>query len=251
MEKNTEALLLFWFLVAITIAIFWIRSYLCISPKKKSEASFVRRLELFIKENINNQKYDITLNDIKLADIPNLQLYVEGRVIDQIDWYEHGCQVNKNRYLFVRMATLILSAIIPLLVLLKEVLCVDLKYVTALSAILAAVITVLNGWNEIALLQSKYIEFRLVTEKLKSELAMFLTSSDHYNITIENTDRSKLKEAYNSLIDIPKDYLYTSFNAEQMVKAIRIIQFKEFVSRIEAIINSDCYKWSESIAEKK
>ncbi|MGL5228428.1 MAG: DUF4231 domain-containing protein [Bacteroidales bacterium] len=246
MEKNAEALLFFWFLIAITIAIFWIRSYLCIPRKKKSGATLVRRIDLFIKEKVIKQKYEITLNDI-----PNLELYLEGRVVDLIDWYELGSQVYKKRNTFIHVSTLILASGIPLLVVFNKLVNFSEDLVSFVSALLATLIAIANGVNEICLYQSRYIECRVVTEKLKSELALFLTSSDHYNITIENTDRSKLKEAYNSLIDVPKDYVYISFNAEQIVKAIRIVQFKEFVSRIEAIINSDCYKWSESVAKKK
>lgn len=242
MENNCVILLLFWFLVSITILIFWIKSYLHTESESKSGATFVRRLDRFIIS--NEEKYAIMLNHV-----PNLKLYLEGRVIDQIDWYESGSQKNKKKYTFIRISTLIVSSLIPLLVILNNVFGVQDKIITSASAVLAAFIAIANGWNEICLYQSKYIEFRLVTERLKNELALYLSSAGHYDLIVKGQEETIFKEI---ILSFPKSENFEYYSeSEKVIKATHMIQFKEFVSRVEAIINSDCYKWSESITNKK
>lgn len=109
--------------------------------------------------------------------------YLVKRVGDQIKWYSAKSAKYQKKYKWFTMATIILSALIPLLAGYSAV-----GWVAFLSGSIGAAISVISGYLGMSRAQEMWITYRMTGEALKREEMLYRTSSEPY----DSEDRFKL-----------------------------------------------------------
>lgn len=115
----------------------------------------------------------------------DIENYISERLEPQIKWYdEKSISCNKN-YKRLSIATLILTALIPVLVVFADFFPILIKILIALSGSAA---TVIGGIISLCKYQDLWIKYRNTCETLKKELYLFRTQSGCYtNCKISET----------------------------------------------------------------
>jgi hypothetical protein len=106
----------------------------------------------------------------------NQEEYIANRVDDQIYWYDGKSQKAQKNYKRLKIAEMVCSASIPILVTFWN----SLAYIPPVVAILGAVVTVLTGIHGLYNFHENWIEYRSTAETLKHEKFMYLTQSGIY-----------------------------------------------------------------------
>ncbi len=102
------------------------------------------------------------------------EAYLQERYQNQIDWYSTKADKNKKRYSVFQWSVIVLSATVPLLVLIVPT---EAKLITAGIALLLAIGT--TGLKTFKF-QENWINFRTVSETLKKEKHFFDAEVDEY-----------------------------------------------------------------------
>lgn len=126
--------------------------------------------------------------------IINEQEYLDQRLEDQIEWYDSKSVKAQNNYKRLRMAEMVFSASIPILVTFWN----NSKWISTTVAILGACITIFAGIHGLYNFQENWIEYRSTAEILKHEKYMYLTKSGIY--AEEKTDFKQLVDRVESII---------------------------------------------------
>ncbi|NLZ94545.1 MAG: DUF4231 domain-containing protein [Bacteroidales bacterium] len=106
----------------------------------------------------------------------NQEEYLANRVDDQIYWYDGKSQKAQKNYKRLKIAEMVCSASIPILVAFWN----SLTYIPPIVALLGAVVTVIAGIHGLYNFHENWIEYRSTAETLKHEKFMYLTQSGIY-----------------------------------------------------------------------
>jgi Protein of unknown function (DUF4231) len=108
----------------------------------------------------------------EVPDIRNQPPTVE-RLEDQLAWYDGKSRANQRQYKRVKVVQLVLGAAVPVLVLVPEIHAV-------VPALLAAVVVILEGLQQLYQWQTNWVQYRSTTESLKHEKYLFLAAAGPY-----------------------------------------------------------------------
>ncbi len=103
--------------------------------------------------------------------------YFTNRLEEQIAWYDNAARKNKRAFQVFKVGEIIVAAVTPFLIAHSNVDGGPLHVIAAVMSILIAVLAAFLGAFK---LQEKWLQFRSVSEQLKHEKFMFLTSSGVY-----------------------------------------------------------------------
>lgn len=103
--------------------------------------------------------------------------YIKKRLDDQIDWYDNKSISAQNKYKRLKLIEIIVAALIPVLSIFSQ----DFIQVTWIIALSGGIITIIEGWLNIANYHENWIEYRSICETLKHEKYMFITGTGVYN----------------------------------------------------------------------
>jgi hypothetical protein len=116
------------------------------------------------------------------------------RLDDQITWYGRKSASHKKYFHAFKLVTLVAGAAIPL----APVVILDEHFVRMLTAVLGALIVVIEGIQQLYQLQTNWITYRSTCEHLKHEKYLFLAGAGSYAST--NNPRVLLAEKIESLV---------------------------------------------------
>ena len=102
------------------------------------------------------------------------------RLTDQIEWYDRKSGSNQFWYKWIKLAQIVLAASIPVLSV------VDVPWWRWVTALLGALIVVLEGAQQLWQFNNLWITYRSTAEQLKHEKYLFLSFSGPYSSL--NTD---------------------------------------------------------------
>lgn len=134
--------------------------------------------------------------------------YIKERIDDQIEWHNKKAKKYKNFYYTFMIIDVILSSFIPVLTLLLDY----YKCISIIIALFGATITILSGLIGLFQFQQHWLDYRLLSERLKYEKYLYVTNT--YPYTEDNIDR-----------------------------------FNNLVIAVEIIINENNVNWSKCITE--
>src|SRR5215217_7205999 len=97
------------------------------------------------------------------------------RLNDQIEWYDRKSGTNQFWYKWIKLAQLVLAALIPVLSL------VEVPWWRWITAALGGLIVVLEGVQQLWQFNNLWITYRSTAEQLKHEKYLFLAFSGHYS----------------------------------------------------------------------
>lgn len=104
---------------------------------------------------------------------------VHERLDDQIDWYDKKAAFNQRRYRRSSVAQIALSAIIMIVAASSQAITIpigwshDSRYDLGVAAVLAALLTVLKGFETAYQWQSNWTNYRAAAESLKREKYLY------------------------------------------------------------------------------
>ena len=98
------------------------------------------------------------------------------RLEDQITWYGHKSAFHKKYFYALKFVTLMAGAAIPLV----SVLTLTERLSLILTAILGALIVVIEGLQQLYQLQTNWIMYRSTCEHLKHEKYLFMAGAGTY-----------------------------------------------------------------------
>lgn len=113
----------------------------------------------------------------------NISEYIENRLQAQQDWYMKKANLNKSRFMNFQTVIIILGAIIPLIVVFKDVgaKLFSVGWSGPASAVIAALIAILAGMDKLTQPQANWFNYRSNEEMLKKEEWMYYFRTGPYN----------------------------------------------------------------------
>lgn len=130
------------------------------------------------------------------------KLYIENRVLDQVDWYNKKSA--RNQVLFKRwmITSIVLSAFIPILTLLSDIPCSILIKIsiTAISSAVTAISAIISLYH----FQDLWVQYRANCEILQSILHRYLTKTGEFRNATED-------DALNLLVMSCEEYMTKEF----------------------------------------
>lgn len=143
-------------------------------------------------------KFKFYLGNIEDEDT---KVYIETRVISQIDWYDKKSILNQKIYKWLTIISIIMSGSIPALTLITEF-CWNIKVVIA---VLSAAVTGISSIIALSNYKELWIEYRKSSEMLKSCLYLYFTRKGVYkDLTNE--------QAFQQLVTICEKKFIQEFN---------------------------------------
>src|SRR5215210_8029690 len=107
------------------------------------------------------------------------------RLSDQIEWYARKSGSNQSWYRWIKLAQIVLAALIPVLSL------VEVPWWRWITAVLGGFIVVLEGVQQLWQFNELWISYRSTAEQLKHEKYLFLAFSGPYS-GLDTDDALKL-----------------------------------------------------------
>lgn len=132
----------------------------------------------------------------------NLKNYIIERVMGQIEWYDRESSKDQACYKGFMIASIILSALIPIFTLLSDV--PYRIYIKIIITSISSAVTVISAIIALYNFRELWIQYRSNCEILKSVLHRFFTKSGEFN----NIDESK---SYEMLVMSCEEYLTKEF----------------------------------------
>jgi len=108
----------------------------------------------------------------------NAEEYIKQRLEDQIGWYDRKSKASQRMFKGLRLAEIILAALIPLVAGLTAD---SIWSWSTLTALLGASVAILAAVLALYQYQEHWIEYRTTSESLKKEKYLFLTKTEPYN----------------------------------------------------------------------
>lgn len=102
--------------------------------------------------------------------------YLKERLDDQIKWYSQKSQWNQKRYKILRMAEIIISALIPVLIPYSNA----VPYLKTIIALSGSAVAIMIGAQGLYNFHENWIEYRMVAETLKHEKFLYVTKAGVY-----------------------------------------------------------------------
>lgn len=130
------------------------------------------------------------------------KLYIENRVLDQIDWYNGKSAQNQVRFKRLMLLSIILSAFIPILTLLSDIPCSILikLLITSISSAVTAISAIISLYH----FQELWVQYRSNCEILQSILHRYLTKTGEFRNSTED-------DALNLLVMSCEEYMTKEF----------------------------------------
>ena len=107
------------------------------------------------------------------------QDYLDGRVLDQMNWYSNKSTTNKRFHLWTRGLVIVFSIMIPFAAGFIETNPTYL-YLNSTVGLLGVISAILIGLSALMKFQEKWIKYRTSSEAMKYEKHLYLTRSGHY-----------------------------------------------------------------------
>lgn len=99
--------------------------------------------------------------------------YLSNRYLDQIKWYSIRASKNKNSYVFFQWGVIVLSAVIPVLI-------VVLNNLTWLTVLLSIFLAIGTAALKTFKFQENWMNYRMISETLKKEKYFYDADLDDY-----------------------------------------------------------------------
>jgi hypothetical protein len=116
------------------------------------------------------------------------------RLEDQINWYDRKSARQKRYFNILKIVTIIAAAMIPL----SAALPLEKSLTQPLTAVLGAIIVVIEGIQQLYQLPTNWILYRSTCESLKHEKYLFLARAGPYGVA--QNPHSLLAERIESLV---------------------------------------------------
>ena len=130
--------------------------------------------------------------------------YINNRLINQRKWYEVKATYSKKRFMNYQKIIILLGAIIPLVVVIDVTFDINIWGIDNLSglisAIIAAVIAIVAGFDKLQQPQTGWYNFRAAEEILKKEEWLYKYKAGHYSDMEEDVAEKLLVERIESAI---------------------------------------------------
>ncbi len=94
------------------------------------------------------------------------------RLEDQLTWYDHKSVVAQQAYKRIKLAQLVVGATVPVVA--------ALQFPAAVTAVLAAVVVVAEGAQQLYQWQTNWVLYRATAEALKHEKFLYLAAAGPY-----------------------------------------------------------------------
>lgn len=130
------------------------------------------------------------------------KLYIENRILDQIDWYNDKSSKNQKHFKKWMVTSILLSACIPILTLFSDIKCA-IRIKVAITAISSA-ITVISAIISLYHFQDLWVQYRANCEILQSILHRYLTKTGEFRNATED-------DALNLLVMSCEEYMTKEF----------------------------------------
>lgn len=128
--------------------------------------------------------------------------YIKNRILDQIDWYNKKAVQAQSDFKHWSVASIVLSAIIPILTLLSDML--SCRGINILIAIISSGVTVISAILSLYHFQDLWVRYRSNCEILQSILHRYLTRTGEFqNLSVS--------EAFNILVVSCEEYMTKEF----------------------------------------
>ncbi|MCY7422726.1 MAG: DUF4231 domain-containing protein [Chitinophagaceae bacterium] len=107
----------------------------------------------------------------------NIQNYLNDRVENQVHYYESKSALNKQYYLFFKIAQLTAATLLPFF----SVFLSDYSWMKYVIAFLGSVVTILEGVMATGKYYEKWVIYRSTAETLRQEKYLFLMQAGSYS----------------------------------------------------------------------
>lgn len=166
------------------------------------------RIHAFLHPTTQNSKFYQPSQRFKTYIEHNSQLsyisksYIENRVLDQIDWYNKKSTENHIHFKKWMIASIVLSAFIPILTLLSDIPCSLLikLSITAASSAVTAISAIISLYH----FQDLWVQYRANCEILQSILHRYLTNTGEFRNSTDD-------DALNLLVMTCEEYMTKEF----------------------------------------
>lgn len=122
--------------------------------------------------------------------------YIEKRLRSQQKYHSEHASKIKKRFILLSIIMLIASAVIPIITYLIDIIPLVAKITIA---VMSGISTVITGYLSISKTQELFIEYRMVSEKLKSIEYLYKTKASPF----DNED------AFNTLVSVCENIIYS------------------------------------------
>jgi hypothetical protein len=102
------------------------------------------------------------------------------RLDDQIDWYDRRSTRNQNYYKSLKLAVIVIAALIPLLSASPQIPFTQFEVPRFVLGALGAAIAVIEGVQQLNQYQANWISYRSTCEALKHEKYLYLAKAGPY-----------------------------------------------------------------------
>jgi hypothetical protein len=111
----------------------------------------------------------------------------EGRLDDQIAWYDQKSQIAQRRYKTLKLTQVIVAALIPLV----AVFPIPEPYFKWVTAVLGLIVLIIEAVQQLNQDQQNWIAYRSTCEALKHEKYLFLAGAGPYGNS-ENAEKRNM-----------------------------------------------------------
>jgi len=118
--------------------------------------------------------------------------YIEGRLIEQINWYNQSAIRYKRYFRIFNTLSIFLTCILPCLTTLD----VENCWIAVVSTLSVIITTLMNAFD----FHNRWIEYRMLCEVMKSNLHQYLTSAGIFSCFSE-------EEQFNMLVKLSEEYM--------------------------------------------
>ncbi|MBK8556796.1 MAG: DUF4231 domain-containing protein [Lewinellaceae bacterium] len=103
--------------------------------------------------------------------------YLKNRVVNQIEWYDRKSGILKRRYRRMKVITICLGVLIPVMIVLNDLLAGMGSYI---AAVFGAAISAMEGISGMLKDKDTFLSYRATSESLLREQMMYTTLSGPY-----------------------------------------------------------------------
>ena len=122
--------------------------------------------------------------------------YIEQRIHVQQKYHSKKASKMKKRFISSSIIVLISSATIPIITYLIDIIPLTAKI---LIAVMSGISTVITGYLSLSKVQELFVEYRIISEKLKSVEFLYKTKAPPFNN----------ENAFSNLVSVCEDILYS------------------------------------------
>lgn len=140
---------------------------------------------------------------LEITSDEKVKIYIEDRVLSQIDWYNIKSISNKRKYILLTIVSVSMSTVIPILTLYLSV--YDDILIKMCIAIFSSIITAISSILALSKYKELWVQYRENCEIVKSFLYSFFTRQGQFN-NLNDT------ESFDRLVEICEHQFLIEFN---------------------------------------